>query len=77
MEAILAHAAEEKPALMILDSIQTLHTDDADGAPGGVTQVREATARMVRFAKQTGTVVILVGHVNKEGGSLGPGCSST
>ena len=68
VEAILAHAAEEKPALLILDSIQTLHTDDADGAPGGVTQVREATARMVRFAKQTGTVVILVGHVNKEGG---------
>ena len=72
VEAILAHAAEEKPALMVLDSIQTLHTDDADGAPGGVTQVREATARMVRFAKQTGTVVILVGHVNKEGGLAGP-----
>ena len=72
VESILAAAAAEKPRLLIVDSIQTLQTEAVDGAPGGVTQVRESTARLVRFAKETGTVVVLVGHVNKEGGLAGP-----
>jgi DNA repair protein RadA/Sms len=72
VEAIVAHAQREKPQLLVVDSIQTLQTEAVDGAPGGVTQVREATGRLVRFAKETGTVVILVGHVNKEGGLAGP-----
>ncbi|MEE4360318.1 MAG: DNA repair protein RadA [Pseudomonadales bacterium] len=72
VEAIVAHAARSRPRLLVVDSIQTLQTEAVEGAPGGVTQVREATARLVRFAKESGTVVILVGHVNKEGGLAGP-----
>ncbi len=72
VEAILEHARQEKPGLVVVDSVQTLQSAAVDGAPGGVTQVREATARLVRFAKTTGTVVVLVGHVNKEGGLAGP-----
>ena len=72
VEAILAHAARERPGMVVVDSVQTLQTETVDGAPGGVTQVREATARLVRFAKESGAVVVLVGHVNKEGGLAGP-----
>ena len=72
VEAIVAAATTERPKLIVVDSIQTLRTEAVDGAPGGVTQVRESTARLVRFAKETGTVVVLVGHVNKEGGLAGP-----
>ena len=72
VEAIIAHASRERPGLVVVDSVQTLQTEAVDGAPGGVTQVREATARLVRFAKESGAVVVLVGHVNKEGGLAGP-----
>ena len=72
VEAIIEVAAKEKPRLLVVDSIQTLQTEAVDGAPGGVSQVRESTARLVRFAKESGTVVVLVGHVNKEGGLAGP-----
>lgn len=71
-EAIIQAAAKERPRLLVVDSIQTLQTEALDGAPGGVTQVRESTARLVRFAKESGTVIVLVGHVNKEGGLAGP-----
>ncbi|HSG89024.1 MAG TPA: DNA repair protein RadA [Pseudomonadales bacterium] len=71
-EAIIASAASVRPRLLVVDSIQTLQTEALDGAPGGVTQVRESTARLVRFAKESGTVIVLVGHVNKEGGLAGP-----
>lgn len=71
-EAIIRSAASERPRLLVVDSIQTLQTESLDGAPGGVTQVRESTARLVRFAKESGTVIVLVGHVNKEGGLAGP-----
>lgn len=72
VEAIIAHALRERPGMVVVDSVQTLQTEAVEGAPGGVTQVREATARLVRFAKETGAVVVLVGHVNKEGGLAGP-----
>jgi DNA repair protein RadA/Sms len=72
VEAIAAMAARERPGMLVVDSIQTLQCEAVDGAPGGVTQVRESTARLVRFAKETGVVVVLVGHVNKEGGLAGP-----
>lgn len=72
VEAILAHAARERPGMVVVDSVQTLQTEAVDAAPGGVTQVREATARLLRFAKESGTIVVLVGHVNKEGGLAGP-----
>jgi len=72
VEAILAHAAKEKPDFMVIDSIQTVYTELLNSAPGAVAQVRESAARLVRYAKQTGTAVFLVGHVTKEGALAGP-----
>ena len=72
VERILEHAIAAKPQLLIADSIQTLWTDTLTAAPGSVSQVREAAARLVRYAKETGTAVFLVGHVTKEGGIAGP-----
>jgi DNA repair protein RadA/Sms len=72
VERILEHAAAEKPRVLVVDSIQTIWTETLPAAPGSVSQVRESAARLVRFAKQTGTCVFLVGHVTKEGGIAGP-----
>jgi DNA repair protein RadA/Sms len=72
VEAIIAHAEREKPRIMVIDSIQTIFTDAISSAPGGVSQVREAAAQLVRFAKATQTAVFLVGHVTKEGALAGP-----
>lgn len=60
------------PALLVIDSIQTLWTDLADSAPGTVTQVRASAQALIRYAKKTGTAVVLVGHVTKEGQIAGP-----
>jgi DNA repair protein RadA/Sms len=66
-------AASALPALaLIVDSIQTMRSDTVDAAPGAVSQLRECTAELVRFAKQSGTAVLLVGHVTKEGQIAGP-----
>jgi len=72
VEAILAHAAREKPEVMVIDSIQTMYTELLSSAPGAVAQVRESAARLVRYAKQSGTSIFLVGHVTKEGALAGP-----
>ncbi|MCC7634981.1 DNA repair protein RadA [Stenotrophomonas rhizophila] len=72
VEAILQHASVARPKLIVADSIQTLWTESLTAAPGSVSQVRESAARLVRFAKETGTAVFLVGHVTKEGGIAGP-----
>ena len=72
IERILNHAATVKPRVMVIDSIQTIWTDELTAAPGSVSQVRESAARLVRFAKESGTSVFLVGHVTKEGGIAGP-----
>ncbi|GAB4349700.1 MAG: DNA repair protein RadA [Oricola sp.] len=73
VEDILATLAQEqRPDLVILDSVQTLWTDAAESAPGTVTQVRSASQAMIRYAKSTGAAVILVGHVTKEGQIAGP-----
>ncbi|MEJ2309504.1 MAG: DNA repair protein RadA [Gammaproteobacteria bacterium] len=72
VERILVLAAVEKPRIMVVDSIQTMFTEMLQSAPGAVAQVRESTAQLVRFAKQTGIAVILVGHVTKEGSLAGP-----
>lgn len=73
VEDILATMAQGKrPDLIIIDSIQTLWSDAADSAPGTVTQVRTGAQAMIRFAKQTGAAVVLVGHVTKEGQIAGP-----
>ena len=74
VEKILGQAASAKPSprLLVADSIQTLWSELLTAAPGSVSQVRESAARLVRFAKETGTSVFLVGHVTKEGGIAGP-----
>jgi DNA repair protein RadA/Sms len=72
VERILALVAKERPGVLVLDSIQTFYTEALQSAPGSVAQVRESAARLVRFAKQTGTALFLVGHVTKEGALAGP-----
>ncbi|MCE7032712.1 DNA repair protein RadA [Lysobacter sp. GX 14042] len=72
IERILEQAAAMKPGLIVADSVQTLWTESLTAAPGSVSQVRESAARLVRYAKETGTAVFLVGHVTKEGGIAGP-----
>lgn len=72
VERILDIAQKEKPQVMVIDSIQTVYTDMLQSAPGSVAQVRESAAQLVRFAKQTGTALFLVGHVTKEGALAGP-----
>ena len=73
VEDILATIADgRRPDLLILDSIQTLWTDQADSAPGTVTQVRASAQAMIRYAKSSGCAVVLVGHVTKEGQIAGP-----
>jgi DNA repair protein RadA/Sms len=72
VDAIVALAERERPGLLIVDSIQTVGVPEIAAAPGGVAQVRESAARLVRMAKTTGVAVVLVGHVTKEGGLAGP-----
>jgi DNA repair protein RadA/Sms len=72
LETIIATAAAMNPSVLIVDSIQTVFTADLDGAPGSVGQVRECAARLMRFAKETGITVFVVGHVTREGGIAGP-----
>jgi DNA repair protein RadA/Sms len=72
LEAILHHAAQLKSSVVLLDSVQTTYTDELEGAPGNVGQVRECAARLMRFAKESGPAVLLVGHVTKGGGIAGP-----
>ena len=72
VDAILEHAQTRPPALLVIDSIQTVQVDGLGSAPGSVGQVREATSRLLRFAKDTQIPVIIAGHVTKEGNIAGP-----
>ncbi|HEY3486641.1 MAG TPA: ATPase domain-containing protein, partial [Gammaproteobacteria bacterium] len=72
VERILEAAANEKPQVIVIDSIQTMFTDRLTSAPGSVAQVRESAAQLVRFAKQSDTALLIVGHVTKEGTLAGP-----
>jgi DNA repair protein RadA/Sms len=72
VDAIVALAEESQPGVLVVDSIQTVGVPEIQSAPGGVAQVRESAARLIRLAKTTGVVVVLVGHVTKEGGLAGP-----
>ena len=72
VERIIGLAQQTQPRVLVLDSIQTFYTEELNSAPGSVAQVRESAARLVRFAKQTGTSLFLVGHVTKEGALAGP-----
>ena len=69
----ICHAAQEhKPEIFVVDSIQVMHSSEVPSAPGSVSQVRESAAYLIQYAKQTNTVLILVGHVTKEGNLAGP-----
>jgi DNA repair protein RadA/Sms len=72
LENVLAHTAQIMPHLLIIDSIQTLATETVESSPGSVTQVRECTSAILKFAKQNHTAAILIGHINKEGNLAGP-----
>lgn len=72
VESIIALATQQKPQVMVIDSVQTIFTQMIQSAPGSVSQVRESAALLVRFAKQSNISLYLVGHVNKDGAIAGP-----
>jgi len=72
VEQITAKASITSPQLLVIDSIQTIYSEALQSAPGSVSQVRDASAQLVRYAKQTGCAIFLVGHVTKEGHLAGP-----
>jgi DNA repair protein RadA/Sms len=72
VERIVTSAEKERPQVMVIDSIQTMYTDVLQSAPGGVSQVRESAAQLVRYAKQANVALFIVGHVTKEGTLAGP-----
>jgi len=72
LEKIIATLDATRPAIAVIDSIQTVYSDQLTSAPGSVAQVRECAAHLTRFAKTSGTAVVLVGHVTKEGALAGP-----
>lgn len=72
LENILVQAEALEPSVLVVDSIQTVYTETSDTAPSSVTQVRECAASLLRYAKQSGVSVILIGHINKEGTLAGP-----
>ncbi len=72
VEQILNVAQKEQPGMIVVDSIQTLHSEQVQSAPGSVTQVREAAAGLVRYAKQMNCAMVLIGHVTKDGTLAGP-----
>lgn len=72
IETIINKAQQVKPAVLVVDSIQTIYTDTIASAPGSVSQVRESAAQLVQFAKKTNTAIFLIGHVTKEGTLAGP-----
>jgi DNA repair protein RadA/Sms len=72
LAAVLAHIDAVQPSLLVLDSVQTVSSAEIDGSAGGVTQVREVAAAMIRVAKERGIATLLVGHVTKDGAIAGP-----
>lgn len=72
LEAIMSALTDERPSVAVIDSIQTLYSSELSAAPGSVSQVRECAAQLTRLAKQTGTAIVLIGHVTKDGSLAGP-----
>ena len=72
LEQIYVHIKNTNPDLVIIDSIQTISTESIESSPGSIAQVRECSASILRFAKETHTPVLLIGHINKEGSIAGP-----
>ena len=64
-EAIFGHLKKLRPHLVIIDSVQTLHVPHVESTPGSIAQIRESAASFIRYAKETGTPVLLIGHINK------------
>lgn len=69
---IFRHAQEIQPQLIVIDSIQTLHTQFVESSPGSISQIRECTSELIRYAKETNVPVVLIGHITKEGVIAGP-----
>ena len=72
LEQIYAHIRDTQPALVVIDSIQTIATEGAEASPGSITQIRECAASLLKFAKESGVAVLMIGHINKEGSIAGP-----
>ena len=72
LDKIIDHIQNVRPEIIIIDSIQTIHTDSVDSGPGSVSQVRECAATLLRISKSSGIPIILIGHINKEGTLAGP-----
>jgi len=72
MENIIPEARKVSPDLMVVDSVQTMYTQTIDSSPGSVSQIKETAALLLRFAKETGIPIILIGHITKEGSIAGP-----
>ncbi len=72
LESLLDVAAQESPDILIIDSIQTLSTERVESSPGSVTQVRECTSSILKYAKKNHVTILLIGHINKEGNLAGP-----
>ena len=72
IEKVISEAGQITPDLMIVDSVQTMYTETVDSTPGSVSQIKEVAAVLLRFAKETGIPVILIGHITKEGSIAGP-----
>ncbi len=71
-QQIFKNIEKVQPQVLVIDSIQTLHTNAIEASPGSISQIRETTAELIKFAKETGTPVLLIGHINKEGQIAGP-----
>ena len=72
LEQIFVHINNVQPDILIIDSIQTIYTERVESSPGSISQVRESSAALLKFAKETGTPTLLIGHINKEGNIAGP-----
>lgn len=72
LEEVFIHVQNIQPDLLIIDSIQTISTESVESSPGSVSQVRECSATLLKFAKESGTPTLLIGHINKEGSIAGP-----
>ena len=72
LEQIFVQAQKVQPDLIIIDSIQTVFTELSESSPGSITQVRECSVAILKYAKETGTPVLLIGHINKDGNIAGP-----
>lgn len=72
LDNLLDHLRNKKPGMLVVDSVQTLSSESIDSPPGSISQIKECTGELLRFAKETGTPVFLIGHINKDGNIAGP-----